>query len=93
MGPRTPTCPGELAFGGHPADTPDQHTANRDAIMSAKVVAGYLDGRLLTGMTFRFPPNQPFFFIVPVDPRSNNIRVLVNRSAVTQMKRLDEAPA
>lgn len=49
----------------------------------------FADGENLVGMTIRYPPNRPYFFVVPVDPKSNNIRVLVNQAALTSMKQLD----
>jgi hypothetical protein len=33
----------------------------------------------------RYPPVRPFFFVLPADARSNNVRVLVNRAAVKRM--------
>jgi len=50
----------------------------------------FKDGERIVGATNRFPPNKPFFFMVPVDPKSNNIRILVNRAAA---KRISEAGA
>jgi hypothetical protein len=52
----------------------------------ALVSLGFADGETIVGMTIRYPPNRPFFFVVPVDPESNNIRILVNRDAVVDMK-------
>ena len=52
---------------------------------STAVSLQFPDGEVLVGLTNRFPPIRPFFFVVPVDPESNNIRVLVNRSAVKKM--------
>lgn len=46
------------------------------------------DGEVMVGMMISYPPNRPYFFIVPVDPTSNNIRVLVNRSAVVAIEPL-----
>jgi hypothetical protein len=43
------------------------------------------DGEVMVGLTIRYPPNRPFFYILPVDPRSNNVRTLVNRDAVASM--------
>ena len=34
----------------------------------------------------RFPPVKPFFFILPADGTSNNVRILVNRAAVRSMR-------
>ena len=43
------------------------------------------DGEVMVGLTIRYPPNRPFFYILPVDPKSNNLRTLVNREAVASM--------
>ena len=45
----------------------------------------FADGERLIGLTVRYPPIRPFFFILPADARSNNVRVLVNRAAVKRM--------
>jgi hypothetical protein len=45
----------------------------------------FADGERLVGLTVRYPPIRPFFFVLPADPRSNNIRILVNRAAVARM--------
>ncbi len=33
----------------------------------------------------RFPPITPFFFMLPIDPQSNNIRILINGAAIREM--------
>lgn len=43
------------------------------------------DGEVMVGLTIRYPPDRKFFFILPVDPKSNNMRTLVNRDAVVSM--------
>ncbi len=45
----------------------------------------FVDGEQLIGLTSSYPPPRPYFFIVPVDSKSNNIRILVNRRAVTAL--------
>ena len=45
----------------------------------------FADGEHLVGLTVRYPPVRPFFFVLPADARSNNLRVLVNRAAVKHM--------
>jgi hypothetical protein len=55
---------------------------------STAVSLTFPDGEVMLGLTNRFPPNRPFFFVVPVDPESNNLRVLVNRSAVKKIEPL-----
>ena len=49
----------------------------------------FADGERLVGLTVRYPPVRPFFFVLPADARSNNVRVLVNRAAV---KRMNQPP-
>lgn len=50
------------------------------------VKLGFADGEIIVGMSIAWPPRKPFFFVSPVDPESNNIRILVNRDAVTAME-------
>jgi len=45
----------------------------------------FVDGERLIGLTVRYPPVRPFFFVLPADARSNNLRVLINRAAVKRM--------
>jgi hypothetical protein len=49
----------------------------------------FADGEKMVGLTIRYPPNKPYFFITPVDPKSNNIRILINRAAVVAMELVD----
>ena len=51
----------------------------------------FADGERVVGLTVRFPPIKPFFYVLPADPRSNNIRILVNRAAVASMTQLPDA--
>jgi len=53
---------------------------------STLVTLRFADGEVIVGLTIRFPPNKPYFFVVPVDTKSNNIRMLINRDAVTSME-------
>jgi hypothetical protein len=52
---------------------------------STHVTMTFEDGEIMVGLTIRYPPNRPFFFVVPVDRESNNIRMLVNRDAVVSI--------
>ncbi|MBV6520104.1 MAG: hypothetical protein MNPFHGCM_00209 [Gemmatimonadaceae bacterium] len=38
----------------------------------------FKDGEKITALALRYPPNQAFFFLTPVDVGGNNIRILVN---------------
>ncbi len=43
------------------------------------------DGERVIGLTAGYPPQGQFFFVLPVDARSNNVRILVNLAAVVRM--------
>lgn len=49
----------------------------------------FIDGERIIGLTVRYPPVRPFFFVLPADSHGNNVRVLVNRSAI---KRIGQPP-
>lgn len=60
--------------------------ADERARGSFPIEVEFADGERLVGLTVRYPPVRPFFFVLPADPNSNNVRVLVNRTAVKHMK-------
>lgn len=47
----------------------------------------FADGERIVGLTVRYPPVRPYFYVVPADEGSNNIRILVNKAAVVRMSR------
>jgi hypothetical protein len=49
----------------------------------------FRDGEEMWGLVNRYPPPRPFFFLLPANPGSNNIRILVNRAAVVSMRSPD----
>ena len=62
-------------------------TAGDPRLVGAKKVAvRFSDGERVVGMTNRFPPLKKFFFMIPIDPKSNNIRILVNRDATLKIE-------
>lgn len=50
-----------------------------------RVKVTFADSEEIVGLMNRFPPITPYFFMLPIDPLSNNIRILVNRTAVKEM--------
>ena len=50
-----------------------------------RVRVSFADTETIVGLMHRFPPITPYFFMLPIDPQSNNIRILVNRAAVKDM--------
>jgi hypothetical protein len=73
---------------GNPArqDAADIETADARARGAVPIEVEFVDGEQLRGLTVRYPPVKPFFFILPADGASNNIRILVNRGAVRAMR-------
>jgi hypothetical protein len=51
-----------------------------------RMKARFADGEEIVGITNRFPPITPYFYMLPIDPVSNNIRILVNKAAVKEME-------
>ncbi|HEU5219646.1 MAG TPA: hypothetical protein VFU23_13385 [Gemmatimonadales bacterium] len=45
----------------------------------------FADKEEIVGLMNRYPPITHYFFMLPIDPLSNNIRILVNRDAVKEM--------
>jgi hypothetical protein len=46
----------------------------------------FKDGERFVGLTNRYPPVGPYFFVLPADPNGNNIRILVNRAEVASLR-------
>jgi hypothetical protein len=78
-------------FAGHPEYEETQAPVAGDMRLrgSHRVKLIFLDGEELYGLMNRYPPNRPFFFVLPVDPQSNNVRILVNRDAVGTIEPLE----
>ena len=66
------------------ANTPDPEDMRLRGTKGIEV--RFHDGERLVGLTNRFPPTQQYFFVLPIDANSNNIRVLVNKFAVETIK-------
>lgn len=49
---------------------------------SREVYVVFRDGEHLSGLVNGQRSARQFFWVLPIDPKSNNIRILVNRSAV-----------
>ncbi len=51
-----------------------------------KVGVKFRDGEILVGSTVGYDPQRPGFFLIPADPKSNNLRVFVVSTAVTRIR-------
>lgn len=50
------------------------------------VVVRLRDGEIVEGVTMHtYVPDQPRFYVIPIDPQSNNINVLVEKSAIERV--------
>jgi hypothetical protein len=59
-----------------------------DKSSGRKVEVTFGDGEVLQGSVLGYNPNQCGFFLFPVDPESNNIRVFVVNEAVKSFRYL-----
>lgn len=53
---------------------------------SQKIDLHFNDGELIAGFSNNYSSTRSLFFVLPVDPWSNNIRILVNRAAVVKVE-------
>jgi len=58
----------------------DQHTAGR------RIAITFLDDEQLLGTTLNYRPDGDGFFVIPADPKSNNLRVFVVARAVRHVR-------
>jgi hypothetical protein len=75
------------SFDGDSAHVDAQEIAPVDPRLrgSRLVELTFADGEKIVGLCQRYPPNRPYFFVVPVDTDSNNVRILINSAALTGM--------
>ncbi|HEX9582419.1 MAG TPA: hypothetical protein VF970_15045 [Gemmatimonadales bacterium] len=82
-------------FGGQPKydETRQVSAGDQRLVGSRRVRVRFRDGEEQGGLMNRYPPNRPFYFLLPIDPASNNIRILINRDAVAEVTPVeDEQP-
>lgn len=58
-----------------------------------KVSVTFHDGETILGHTMGYDPKKQGFFLVPVDPDSNNARVYVLNVAIARLEWITERPA
>jgi hypothetical protein len=56
-----------------------------------RLLITFRDGEELTALAPTYDPKRDFFFVLPADCQSNNVRILVNRAAVSSVMNLSTA--
>ena len=73
-------------FAGDPTYNERKHFAPGERPPGRKVAVKFRDGEMLVGSTMGYEPQRPGFFLIPADPKSNNLRVFVVAKAVSGIR-------
>ena len=73
-------------FVGNPQYAEQKAFAEGERPPGRPVAVVFTDGEVLTGYTLGYDRQRPGFFLLPVDPRSNNLRVFVVATAVREVR-------
>jgi len=73
-------------FDGKPDYNERKEYNNGDKAQGRKVEILFVDGEKLVGSTLGYDPNRLGFFLFPVDPESNNMRVFAVTAAVKNVR-------
>jgi len=79
------------SYEGNPKHVEDRDLAKAKG-QGRKIVVTFADGEVLGGFTTGYSKDKQGFFVIPVDPKSNNSRVYVVTAAVKRVEWAD-APA
>jgi len=75
-------------FQGNPKYRERKDFQEADSLQGRKVAVTFFDGEIMVGSTLGYDPNRPGFFLFPVDPQSNNLRVFCVSKAVKDVRYL-----
>ena len=75
-------------FAGNPQYDERKKYMDSEKPQGRKVEVTFVDGEILVGSTLGYDPKRPGFFLFPVDPKSNNIRVFAISPAVKNVRYL-----
>lgn len=74
-----------------------EHVENRDLTSAKgqgrKILVTFADGEVLGGFTTGYSKDKQGFFVIPVDPKTNNTRIYVVTAAVKTIAWADAPPA
>jgi len=57
-----------------------------DRVLGRRVEVTFIDGEVIRGYTLDYEPKRQGFFLIPIDPQSNNIQIFVVSSAVSGVR-------
>jgi hypothetical protein len=66
-------------------------SSDRRATGAKRLQITFRDGEELMALAPTYEGTRPFFYVLPADPNSNNVRILVNRKAVASVVILSAA--
>jgi len=73
-------------FGGNPKYNERKHLLDGEKPQGRVIEVLFRDGELLPGTTTGYDPKRPGFFLFPIDPASNNIKIYVVSGAVAKAR-------
>ncbi len=73
-------------FGGNPSYRERKEFAEGERPPGRKVAVTFADGEVLVGSTVGYDTRRQGFFLIPVDRKSNNLKVYVISAAVTKVR-------
>ena len=63
----------------------EKNSYEDDRILGRRVEVTFIDGEVIQGSTVDYDPLLTGFFLIPVDPNSNNIQIFVVSNAVMKI--------
>ncbi len=73
-------------FEGNPSHDERKEFVKDQKLHGRKMEITFQDGEMLVGTTTGYDPHREGFFLFPVDPQSNNLRVFVLSKAVKKVR-------
>jgi len=73
-------------FGGNPKYDERKQLLDGERPQGRMIEVAFRDGELLVGTTTGYDPKRPGFFLFPIDPAANNMKVYVVSGAVVKAR-------
>ena len=81
------------SFAGNPDYKERKEFGQGDSPKGRKVEVTFADGEILQGSVLGYSSKEPGFFLFPVDPKSNNLKVFVVNASVKEFRYLGSETA